>query len=315
MLHSWKSEPFPPFSAISTRGKWLRYYLDFCAKYRLPDSSSKNLTQFLAKLREKKQTDEQIKQAAHAISVYLDLKQPSKTAPASALAILAPSTADKVTPRYWPSSMVSAMPSSDSAVSDPASSDVQTAWMQAITDLAVVIKTRHYSPKTLKSYSHWAQKFCGFRKDRAPSSLTTEDVKAFLSYLAVTCNVSASSQNQAFNALLFFFRHILNKDFGEIRDVVRAKRSRYIPVVLSREEVNAVIRNLYPPYDLVVKTLYGCGLRLFECLKLRVHNFNFDACVLTIHDGKGKKDRTVPLPKVIIPELLAQLERVKTLHV
>jgi integron integrase len=161
---------------------------------------------------------------------------------------------------------------------------------------------------------NWVQKFLGFRKDRAPSSLTTEDVKAFLSYLAVTCNVSASSQNQAFNALLFLFRHVLKNEFGELRDVVRAKRSRYIPVVLSREEVDAIIRNLYPPYNLVVKTLYGCGLRLFECLKLRVHNFNFDAGVLTIHDGKGKKNRTVPLPKVIIPELLAQLERVKTQH-
>ncbi len=294
--------------------KWLRYYLDFCAKYRLSDSSSKSLTQFLAKLREKKQTDAQIKQAAHAVSVYLDMKRPSKTAPASTPAISAPSTTEKATPLSRPLSMASGMPSPSLAVSDPASSDVQIAWKQANTDLAVVIKTRHYSPKTLKSYSHWVQKFRRFRKDRAPSSLTTEDVKAFLSYLAVTCNVSASSQNQAFNALLFFFRHVLNKDFGEIRDVVRAKRSRYIPVVLSREEVNAVIRNLYPPYDLVVKTLYGCGLRLFECLKLRVHNFNFDAGVLTIHDGKGKKDRTVPLPKVIIPELLAQLERVKTLH-
>jgi len=210
--------------------------------------------------------------------------------------------------------MASGMPSPALAVFDPASSDVQTAWKQAITDMAVVIKTRHYSPKTLKSYSHWVQKLHGFKKDRAPSSLTTEDVKSFLSYLAVTCNVSASSQNQAFNALLFFFRHVLKNEFGELRDVVRAKRSRYIPVVLSREEVNAVIRYLYPPYDLVVKTLYGCGLRLFECLKLRVHNFNFDAGVLTIHDGKGKKDRTVPLPKVILPELLAQFERVKTLH-
>ena len=294
--------------------KWLRYYLDFCAKYRVPDSSSKSLTQFLAKLREKKQTDEQIKQAAHAVSVYLDLKRSSKTVPASAPAISAPSAAEQATLWSRSSSMVSGMPSPALAVSDPASADVQTAWMQAVTDLAVVIKTRHYSPKTLKSYSHWVQKFHGFRKDRAPSSLTTEDVKSFLSYLAVTCNVSASSQNQAFNALLFFFRHVLKNEFGELRDVVRAKRSRYIPVVLSREEVNAVIRNLYPPYDLVVKTLYGCGLRLFECLKLRVHNFNFDAGVLTIHDGKGKKDRTVPLPKVIIPELLAHLDQVKTLH-
>jgi len=270
--------------------------LDFCAKYRLPDFSSKSLTQFLTKLREKKQTEAQIKQAAHAVSVYLDLKRPSKTVPASAPAVSAPSTAEKATPRSRPLSMASGIPSPALAVSDPASSDMQTAWKQAITDMAVVIKTRHYSPRTLKAYSHWVQKFHGFRKDRAPSSLTTEDVKSFLSYLAVTCNDSASSQNQAFNGLLFFFRHVLKNEFGELRDVGRAKRSRYIPVVLSREEVNAVIRNLYLPYDLVVKTLYGCGLRLFECLKLRVHNFNFDAGVLTIHDGKGKKDRTVPLP-------------------
>jgi integron integrase len=289
--------------------------LDLCAKYRLPDSSSKSLPQFLAKLQEKKQTDEQIKQAGHAVSVYLDLKRPSKMVPASAPAISAPYTAEQATPRSRTLSMASGMAASPAlAGCDPASSDVQTAWKLAITDLAVVIKTRHYSPKTLKSYSHWVQKFRGFRKDRVPSSLTTEDVKAFLSYLAVTCNVSASSQNQAFNALLFFFRHVLKKEFGKLQDVVRAKRSRYIPVVLSREEVNAIIRNLYPPYDLVVKILYGCGLRLFECLKLRVHNFNFDAGVLTIHDGKGKKDRTVPLPKVIVSELLAQLEQVKTLY-
>lgn len=294
--------------------KWLRFYLDFCAKYRLPDSSSKSLPQFLSKLREKKQADEQIMQAAHAVSVYLDLKRQSKMALAPVQAISTPSTVEKQTPWSRPTSMATGMPSPALAVSDPVSADVQTAWKQAITDLGVVIKTRHYSPKTLKSYSHWAQKFRGFRKDRMPSSLAAEDVKAFLSYLAVTCNVSASSQNQAFNALLFFFRHVLNKDFGEIRDVVRAKRSRYIPVVLSREEVNAVIIRLDPPYDLFVKTLYGCGLRLFECLKLRVHNFNFEAGVLTIHDGKGKKDRTVPLPKVIIPELLAQLERLKTLN-
>jgi len=166
----------------------------------------------------------------------------------------------------------------------------------------------------LKSYRHWVLKFRGFIKNAEPSSLGPEDVKAFLTYLAVACNVSASSQNQAFNALLFFFRHALRKDLGEIRDVVRAKHRPSIPVVLSREEVDNVIRHLYPPYDLVVKTMYGCGLRLFECLKLRVHNFNFEAGVLTIHDGKGKKDRTVPLPKAIIQELIAHLERVKTLH-
>jgi integron integrase len=144
--------------------------------------------------------------------------------------------------------------------------------------------------------------------------LSADDVKRFLSWLAVSRNVSASSQNQAFNALLFFYRNVLGKDFGEIREVVRAKRRPYIPVVLSRSEVAMIIDHLYKPNDLVVKTLYGCGLRLFECMKLRVQNFNFDAGILTIHDGKGLKDRTVPLPQSIMPELLCQLELVRKLH-
>jgi integron integrase len=139
-------------------------------------------------------------------------------------------------------------------------------------------------------------------------------VKEFLTFLAVEQKVSASSQNQAFNALLFLFRHVLKKDFGRVDGVVRAKQRPYIPVVLSRQEVDAVIRNLKYPYDLVGKLLYGCGLRLSECLSLRVQNFNFDAGVLTIHDGKGKKDRTVPLPQSITPDLEAHLRRVKNLH-
>ena len=96
--------------------------------------------------------------------------------------------------------------------------------------------------------------------------------------------------------------------------VVRAKRKPYIPVVLSRAEIDAILAQLKPPYNLVVKLLYGCGLRLFECLNLRVHCLNFDAGVLTVHDGKGQKDRTVPLSQTILPELRAQLESLKVLH-
>ena len=96
--------------------------------------------------------------------------------------------------------------------------------------------------------------------------------------------------------------------------VVRAKRKPYVPVVLSREEIATILQYLPPPYDLVVKLLYGCGLRLSECLQLRVQCFNVDAGVFTIHDGKGGKDRTVPLPDTILPELRAQLESLKDLH-
>ena len=135
-----------------------------------------------------------------------------------------------------------------------------------------------------------------------------------MEYLAVKRKVSASTQNQAFNALLFFYRHIIKKEFGDQKNNLRAKRKQYIPVVLSREEVGLIIKHLSYPYDLVVKLLYGCGLRLFECLNLRVNNFNYDAGILTVHDGKGKKDRTVPLPESTEQELKEHLGRVKNLH-
>ena len=132
--------------------------------------------------------------------------------------------------------------------------------------------------------------------------------------MAVTKKVSASTQNQAFNALLFFYRHVLNQAFGKLEGVVRAKRKPYIPVVLSREEIQTILQYLPPPYALVVKLLYGCGLRVSECLQLRVQCFHVDAGVFTIHDGKGGKDRTVPLPDTILPELRAQLDSLKELH-
>jgi integrase len=106
----------------------------------------------------------------------------------------------------------------------------------------------------------------------------------------------------------------LEKDFGKVEGVVRAKRRPYLPVVLPREEVDGVLSHLCAPYDLVGKLLYGCGLRLFECLKLRVQDMNLDMRVLTVHDGKGKKDRTVPLPQVVIPDLRLQLENVRALR-
>ncbi|MGQ3683743.1 MAG: integron integrase [Candidatus Loosdrechtia sp.] len=187
------------------------------------------------------------------------------------------------------------------------------AWDQTIEKLVAEIKTRHYSRKTLKTYADWARKFQRYLRDKPPDKLSSVDVKEYLTYLAVECRVASSTQNQAFNALLFLFRHVLQKDFGDQRDVPRAKKSKYIPVVLSRPEIDAILKHLEYPCDTVVNLLYGCGLRLFECLSLRVQNFNFEDGILTVH-GKGDKDRTVPLPQTIIPELKTQLETVSELH-
>lgn len=194
------------------------------------------------------------------------------------------------------------------------SKGLHEAWEPVYENLANEIKVRHYSPKTLKAYRNWVRKFQQFLKGKSPEGLSVDDVKDFLTFLAVEQKVSASSQNQAFNALLFFFRHILGEEFGKVEGVVRAKRKPYIPVVLSRTEIDRIIDKLRYPYSLVVKFLYGCGLRLGECMNIRINNFNLDMGVLTIHDGKGKKDRTVPLPLTIIPEINRQFEIVRKIH-
>ena len=166
----------------------------------------------------------------------------------------------------------------------------------------------------MKSYRGWVRHLQTFTKSKDYQTLTQQDVVAFLSYLAVEKKVSASSQNQAFNALLFLFKHVLQKDFGNIKGVARAKRKPYIPVVLSREEIELIFDYLDEPIELIAKLLYGCGLRLFECLNLRVQCFNFDAGILTVHNGKGQKDRTVPLPQLLMPALKQQLQKISFLH-
>ncbi|NOY81699.1 MAG: integron integrase [Kiritimatiellaeota bacterium] len=196
----------------------------------------------------------------------------------------------------------------------PAASEGGASWRDQFAALTNTIKLRHYSPKTLKTYTMWVRKFQRFTKSKAPGSLSTDDVKAFLTDLAVHKGVAASTQDQAFNALLFFFRHALGREFGKVDGVVRAKRKKYIPVVLSREEIDRIIGFLEPPFDLVVKLLFGCGLRISECLDLRVGCFNLDAGVLTIHDGKGMKDRTVPLPRTLLPDIHARLRELAALH-
>jgi site-specific recombinase XerD len=134
-----------------------------------------------------------------------------------------------------------------------------------------------------------------------------------MTFLAVKCNVASSTQNQAFNSLLFLYRHALKREFGILSNVPRAKKSLYIPTVLSRSEIDAIIEQLDYPHNLVVKVLFGCGLRLFEGLQLRVWDFNFDTGKLLVH-GKRKKDRTVPIPETVSEVMKAQIKVVGELH-
>jgi integron integrase len=267
--------------------KWLRFYLDFCNKYHHDRGRRSSLPPFIRKLGEKNQTSRQQKQASHAINLYYALSGDD------AIDEQARQSPGRFTPAVTPE---------------------KAAWQQVYTDLDVAIKVRHYSPNTHKTYASWIRKFQSFTHARLPESLTADDVKSFVNDLAVKRKVAASTQNQALNALLFLLRHILKKELSRVDGIVWAKRSRYIPVVLSREEIDGILEHLAHPYDLVVKLLYGSGLRLFECLQLRINHLNFDALVVTVHDGKGQKDRTVPLPLAILDQLKEQVARVHNLH-
>ena len=299
--------------------KWLRYYLDYCHKYRFYYLNSDSLPNFLNKLKEKKQTGIQQKQAHESVHLFYELVS-QQTDIKEALDLISKqsdSIRDNLKPEiYANDSLKKENLNLRSYTKIPAinKGEINSKWQKIYDELNNEIKIRHYSPKTFKSYAIWTRKFQRFTKSKSPEVLSPSDVKEFLTFLAVKQKVSASSQNQAFNALLFFFRNILKKDFGKIDGVVRAKRKPYIPVVLSRKEIDDIINNLPYPYSLMAKLLYGCGLRLFECLNLRVNNFNFDAGVITVHDGKGKKDRTVPLPETLRLELQAHLEWIKKLH-
>ncbi len=299
--------------------KWLRFYLDFCDKYTFDSYDPKSLPYFIKKLQSKRQGTFQQDQASQAVHMYLAIS-PQETKETTATSYENGSGGQEAVAR----DIVDNSPNSgvhedkgdtgSSLATNSAPSPVDDPWGTAIQSLIETIKVRHYSDKTLKTYTTWVYKLRSYSQKDDPQTLTTADVKSFLTFLAVQKHMSASSQNQAFNALLFFFRHVLGQEFGQIEGVVRAKRKPYIPVVLTREEIDKVIQHMSSPFDLVVQLLYGCGLRLFECLGLRVNAFNFDFGILTVHDGKGKKDRTVPLPQKLMPRLKSHLEKVKMLH-
>lgn len=284
--------------------KWLRFFLDFCEKYKIEGGDADRLRRFIQKLKEKNQSEDQRRRAYHAVSLYFEMLAPDNSSEKPAKM-----TAELVMPE--PAAIVARKSFYSEAGYQEKSNSPE--WDAVLATMAGEIKVRHYSRKTLKTFANWSRKFQCFLKNKPPQELTTDDVKEYLTHLAVTCKVASTTQNQAFNSLLFFFRHGLKREFGELRDVPRAKKSLYIPTVLSRTEIDAILAQLSYPFDLVVKLLFGCGLRQFECLQLRVRDFNFDAGVLTIH-GKGKKDRTVPIPEAIRPELQAQIKAVGELY-
>ncbi len=176
------------------------------------------------------------------------------------------------------------------------------------------VRTRHYSIRTEEAYIRWAREYILFCGKRHPAELGAREVSAFVSHLAVVRKVSASTQTQALSALLFLYREVLALPIGWVDDVERAKKPKRLPVVFTRGEAKAVLGHLREEAWLMASLLYGSGLRLMECVRLRVKDVDLVRLQLTVRDGKGGKDRATVLPNSLVEPLERQLERARALH-
>jgi integron integrase len=173
------------------------------------------------------------------------------------------------------------------------------------------LRVRHYSLRTEQSYLNWCKRYMFFHGKRHPQEMGAVEVEAFLTWLAVEGQMAASTQGQALAALLFLYKQVLAIDLPWLDEVVRAKRPQRLPTVLTPEEVRAVLMRLEGVHALMARVLYGTGMRLMECLRLRVKDLDLARREVTVYQGKGDKDRRTVLPASVIPALEAQLAWVK----
>lgn len=176
------------------------------------------------------------------------------------------------------------------------------------------IRLKHYSYSTEKTYVHWARRYILYHNKRHPAEMGAAEIEAFLTYPAKEGYVSSSTQNQALNALLFLYRNVLQIDLPVPLHALRAKRSEHLPTVLSKDEVARVLAGMQGLHQLMAKLLYGCGLRLMECLRLRVKDIDFEQSQIIVREGKGEKDRATMLPTSLIQPLKNQITFVKNQH-
>jgi integron integrase len=175
------------------------------------------------------------------------------------------------------------------------------------------IRVKHYSIRTETQYVQWIKRFILFHGKRHPREMGAAEVEAFLTHLAVEGSVAASTQNQALSALLFLYREVLQIELPWLDNVVRAKQPQRLPVVLTQNEVRAVLDRMSGVYGLMASILYGTGMRLMECVRLRVKDVEFERGEILIRDGKGAKDRVAMLPEALVPSLLGHLRQRRAL--
>jgi integron integrase len=204
--------------------------------------------------------------------------------------------------------------SSPDSINRPATKLGNINQLELFDQVCDAIRLRHYSIRTEQAYLNWIKRFILFHNKRHPREMGAAEIQRFLSYLATTQNVSASTQNQALCALVFLYKQVLEVDLPEFDAIVWAKKPKKLPVVFSKVEVKLVLNQLSGTHWVMANLLYGAGLRLIECLRLRVKDVDFDKNQVMVRAGKGERDRVTILPEILKRQLQRHLSQIKKLH-
>ena len=191
--------------------------------------------------------------------------------------------------------------------------NIQTNKSKLLDELRNELRAKHYSKRTEESYATWIKRFILFHNKKHPKLMGADEINRYLKYLAVNKEVSASTQNIALCAIIFLYKHVIKKEIEKI-DLIRAKKPKRLPVVFSRKEIKDILKNLSGSHLLMANLLYGSGLRLMECLRLRVKDIDFEYNNIMVRGGKGKKDRVTVLPDILKGKLKQHLLKVEKLH-
>ena len=273
-----------PKDKIKFHVLWLNKFVAFYPG-SLDHVSNKDIEMFLDRLKGDKFAAWQIEQARDAVILYIE--------------------------KYCGKTILSARKSEERI---SANSPTIATWQQAKERFTELIRLRHYAYNTEKTYQDWIKRFILYTKLGNPQQVSSEHVKQFLAYLAVKRKVAASTQNQAFNALLFLFRDVLGIEFGDFTNTIRAKKNQKIPVVLTTEEIKAVFAHIKVEMELALTLIYASGIRVTECVRLRVQDLDFGNHSLIVRSGKGDKDRVTLLPEFLHEPLKIHLKNVKLIH-
>jgi len=197
---------------------------------------------------------------------------------------------------------------------DRTTGEVARAEESLMSQYRKALRSRHYSKRTEKTYSRWIVRYIHFHQMRHPRDMAEREINAFLSDLAVNGKVGASTQNQALAAILFLYRNLIGREVGDLGDLIRARKPERIPVVMTKAEVKLILMEMHGRERLMLELIYGCGLRLNECLELRIGDLDYERNQIMVRNGKGAKDREVMLPGSLKIRLQKHLWEVQKVH-